>query len=159
MEFLRRIRWGCSKPDVRALFPGQVGIQHPSQDALGFETEVEGVPAAVVCYFRKTLMGAKLARVVLTAFASRPPDSVIQPIYAAIQARLVKAFGKPTTTIPCDLNDPPEFRQSEMLVWSDDVSVLTLSLRLVRDGVLKNTAPIGIGYGDVRHDPISKSLA
>lgn len=160
MEILKQISWGASKDAVRRLFASDAEIPpHPTQNAIGFLIEVYGTPTVVVCYFRKSLLRDKLARVNITPFAEgRPSDSEAEALYHQIQRDLLEQFGEPME-VADTLDAPPEFRQSKLFVWKAPGSVLMLSLALLRDGIAESTPALAVGFGDAAHDPASRPFA
>lgn len=161
---LKGIEWGCSKADVRNLFSGYTELPpHPSQNAIGFLSDDYGTDAGVVCYFKRHFFKSQLARVVMTFFEARPPDTEVLALYDRVEAELIGEYGP-----PADVRDagelatedvPVEFRQSRMLSWFLDGSTLTLSMSLLRDGVSPASTPLGVGFGSTKADPISAMQA
>ena len=158
MDFLKEIRWGIGKDEVQDIFRGKQSIlPHTTENAIGFLDSSYGVVSGIVCYFNRGLFGRDaLVRVVVTFFKERPEDAIIEKIYTQIKSDLIALFGRPTREFENIKEAPPELRQSKLVVWGVGDSLLTLSLALKRYGVPEDEAPIYLGYGDARKDPLSQ---
>jgi hypothetical protein len=157
MDFLKKIKWGIGKEETQAIFRDKKPMPpHPTQNAIGFFGSIYGVPGAVVCYFRKGLLGReKLARVNVALLFETPEDDIIEKKYIQVKTDLLTQYGSPAHQ--GSMKDaPPEFRQSELLVWVVGDSILILDLRLNRDGVSQDKCGISVIYGDAKNDPISR---
>ena len=158
MDFLKEIKWGIGKEEIRVIFRDKQSMgPHPTQNAIGFFDSSYGVATSIVFYFNRGLFGRdKLARVVVNFFEERPEDEIIEKTYTQIKSDLITQYGRPTREFEDAKESLPEFRQSEIIVWVVGDSILTLSLGLKRDSVPEDLSGIFIGYGDGKKDPISK---
>lgn len=159
LAFLRSIRWGAKKREVKSWFPSWVQLPpHPTQNAFGFAESLYGVPAAIICYFRGGLLASKLVRVNVTFWEDRPSDDIVEQIYERVRADLLAEYGPTSGSFDQDASIPVEFRQSEMVYWLLPDSVLVLSCALLRDGVSASASSLSVAYSDRRFDPIVKDL-
>ncbi len=159
IRLIQHIKWGMGKDDIRQMFSGkQPLLAEPGYNQIGFFRPSYGLPASFFFYFMTGMFGAdKLVRTTISYFLQRPPDADIERACRPIRMDLVAEYGQPRE-IPNTTDAPPEFRLSQLLVWTLSDSILTLSHGLLRDGVASDSSPITVGYGDRRRDPISQTL-
>ncbi len=159
IRLIQHIKWGMGKDAIRKMFSGkQPLLLEPGYNQIGFFSPSYGLPASFFFYFTTGIFGAdKLVRIQILYFPERPSDDDIERAYVPIKRDLVAEYGQPRE-IPNTKDAPPEFRQSQLLVWTLADSILTLSHGLIRDGVPSDSSPITVGYGDRRRDPISQTL-
>ena len=160
LDFLFRIPWGSNKKSVANGFSEWTSLPpHPTQNAVGFEGEVFGEPAAVVCYFESALFREKLRRINVMWWLERPPDVQVESMFRLVRADLERIHGSAPVEDPDTLDAPPEFRQSAMLFWASPSSVTILSLSLLRDGVSPDAPPLSMTVADRANDPDAQSFA
>ncbi len=65
-----------SKNDLRNAFSSMEAIPpHPTQNAIGFETYINGIPSAIICYFNSKFFKEKVGAINLMIF-NEPPTEV-----------------------------------------------------------------------------------
>jgi len=157
-RLIQHIKWGMGKDAICKMFSGkQPLLAEPGYNQIGFLSPSYGLPASFFFYFVTGMFGTdKLARITISYFLERPPDDDIERAYHPIRKDLVAHYGQPREI--SNTSAPPEFRLSQGLVWTLSDSILTLSCGLLRDGVLADSSPIAVGFGDRKRDPISQTL-
>jgi hypothetical protein len=135
---IESVNWTMKKSDVKNVFRNFRSIgEHPSQNAIGFETEIEGIPAGVICYFHKRILQENLAAINIALFDEPQPVEVLANAYDKVYGSLVKKYGEP--------------RRWEVAtafgIWALGGNVLTI---MINDGI------IGLRYGDPKVDGPSR---
>ena len=153
-EIFSKLSWNMKKKDVRGLFRNLEGAPpHPTQNAIGFLTKINGIESAIVCYFRLSAFSEKLARCVIMVFEERSSDDQIMEQYKLIKSQIVDHYGSPfAETAKTD----PDLTVSHLCVWKAKDRVISLGRGLIREGVRPDAPPLAIGCGDIKHDPVSR---
>ena len=159
LVILDLLTWGADKSAARQWFRGWMPLPpHPTQNAIGFQGELMGVPAAAVCYFRKALFRDKLAQVNIVWWGERPADDIVEAMFGRVRDELERRLGRAPESMDMSPSDPQEFRQSAMLYWPGNDRSHVLSCALLRDGVSPTKPPLGLMVSDPAHDPLRRGV-
>ncbi len=151
---LAKLDWNMSKRDVQVAFRDLEALPpHPTQNAIGFVAKINGIESAVICYFRRAFLSEKLARCNIMVFENRPSDDQIMEQYELIKSHIVDHYGSP---LDDSAKTDPDLTTSHLCVWRAKDRVISLSRGLEREGVRPDAPPLGIGCGDIKHDPVSR---
>ncbi len=134
-SIIETIDWEMNKRDIQNAFSYMSALPpHPTQNAIGFETEIAGIPSAVICYFQKKLFKEKLGAVNIMIYEDPPPPNKLKETQSKIYEEICASYGKPRRT------------QASLTIWVFRGRVLQMST---------DTGILGIRYGDPKLDPPS----
>jgi hypothetical protein len=158
LDQLVQCQWGISRKAFQEVMGDLDELPpHPTENALGFSGKIQGVPADIVGYFETTMFGrGKLRKVTINFFDARPSDAEIAATFEACMAVLTEVFGNSDGDRPGDPMDPPKMRQSRMVHWVTNHSVVLASMALLADGVAPTAPGLGIFYADKHNDPTAQ---
>jgi len=169
VDILERIQWGMTRSQVIKQFPDvAISTPDPLRNRHAFVFQNVAPPLVMVAFFDAT-RSDKLFRVQLMLFGERQPldDDLLCNMFETFKQELSVKYGKPAYAMenPSMINQamaqstvvPPGSAFSDGAAWSLPNAILTLTLSMRRDGATQPN--IDIGYGDLDHDPLSKSWA
>ncbi len=95
-SIIETIDWEMGKSDLRNAFAYMDTLPpHPSQNAIGFATEIDGIPSAVICYFQKKLFKEKLGAINVMVYDEPPDPSDLMETYEKAVDELSQEYGQP----------------------------------------------------------------
>lgn len=168
-NILERIQWGMTRSDViKKLSDATFSKPDPLKNRHAFIFQSAAPPLMAVAFFDAT-RNDKLFRIQLMIFETDEPlsDEMLLSLFETMKQELLVKYGKPPHLIENISVINRAMAQSTVVprgsafsdgaCWSLSDSILTLTLSLRRDGAIQ--PGICVGYGDINHDPLSKSWA
>ena len=134
-DVIESISWDMSKDDLGNAFSYMERLgPHPSQNAIGFGSEMNGIPIAVIGYYQKKVFKEKLGAINIMIYEDPPPAEELEATYGMVFDQLVNAYGDPRVD------------KHMYSVWAIRGNVLQLSA---------NERVLGLRYGNPKIDPPS----
>ncbi len=163
IEQIKSLKWAILKSEYQKVFSDKSWYpNHPTQNAVGFSENYLGYPLQVYAYFVIDGNKDKLARVV-AAFGNLT-DEQLEELFRKLVVDLTEKYGEP------QFSETSEDRLSEMKKWKTKDSIISADFMLSKSSALSefnafnissgfSTAGPGIGitWGDIKNDPLSKS--
>ena len=150
---IKSLKWGMLKSEYRKIFSNKEWHEdHPKLNAVGFFGNYLGYPLFVTASF---FYGTdKLGRLSLNY--SNLTDEQYKDLFGRLVEILTKIYGKPQFSEDINNNNerPAEYRISELKKWKTSDSVISIMLMLSESG--STTPGLGIDWGDIKNDPLSK---
>ncbi len=166
VDILERIQWDLTRSGViRKLSDATFSKPDPLKNRYVFIFQ-SVVPSLMVVVFFDATRNDKLFRIQVGVFEEDGPlsDEMLLSLFETMKQELFTKYGKPAYVMenPSMINQamaqstvlPPGSAFSDGATWSLPNAILTLILSMRRDGATQPN--IGIGYGDLDHDPLSK---
>ena len=95
-RILESIDWEMNKSDISNAYAYMDRMpDHPSQNAIGFETTIHEIPSTVICYFYSSLFRERLSAITIMIYESPPDPKVLENTYEKIYSEIVDKYGKP----------------------------------------------------------------
>ena len=163
IEQVKSLKWGILKSEYRKVFSDKSWYpDHPTQNAVGFSENYLGYPLQIYAYFVIDGNKDKLAKVVV-AFGNLT-DEQLKELFRKLVVDLTEKYGEP------QFSETLEDRLSEMKKWKTKDSVISVDFMLSKSSALSEfnafnissgfgaaSPGIGITWGDIKIDPLSKS--
>ena len=115
VKIIEKINWEMNKTDLNNAFSSMDSLPpHPTQNAIGFETLINGIPSAIICYFNSKLFKEKLGAINVMVYDDPPLEEELKSSFSTIKTELTTQYGEP-------INEKDFF-----VVWAIQGSVLQL---------------------------------
>jgi hypothetical protein len=158
-NLIDKLQWGISKRATLEVFDGfEYAGPDQTQNAIGlFGGELFGYRAVAACYFnKKLLVKDSLARVNIVLAVEKTDDATAEDVFGSIQSEISDSVRRAGHDVDVPPDTPPELRVSRMCLWKQDDTVITLTLKLKRDGCDMDDPLITLSLGHATDDPISR---
>jgi hypothetical protein len=157
-NLIDKLQWRIGKRAAREVLDGfEYEAHDPTENAMYLAGELCGYSAVAGCYFKKRFLGRdSLVNVIIVLPAEgKMHDLTAKQVFKSVQSSISDRIGQPDRDVDATSDDPPEVRISRVCFWKRDDTVITLVLRLKRDGCVCDS-PVLLRLGHATDDPFSR---
>jgi hypothetical protein len=155
MVWLDHFKWGTPRESLQKSFSGKF-LSDPNTDTLGlFETRY-GHPSFLMLYFIRTEDTPMLSRLTVSFDGASSDDRRLEMLFANVRDDIITHYFDPTCAEGFLPMDSKELRHSLKLTWELKDSLLTLSMRLTRDGFPRKETDVFLFVADAANDPVAR---
>lgn len=153
MKWIDAFRWGTPRESFVESERGRF-FSDPNTDTLGLSEYLYGQPSFLMLHFIRPEGVPVLSRLTVSFDGASSDDERLERLFVNIRDDVAARHSAPTCVEGFVQMNPKEFRHSIRLTWESIESLITLSMRLTRDGFPRQQTDVFFFAGDTERDPL-----